>query len=171
MVWCAFLPHLAAAQEAANRIPNAAFEGSQDATGLPEGWHRDTRKTPGVEPSRVIFCRVTGHPGNNRAYHLKPPPGSPGLWLTLTPDRGSSRENIGAQANSLCFPNFFPVGIYGASPGDLAEIRSAGFNAVQSYDSRHDTIRRMAATPARLGLKYLGNVRRDQTDISRELGG
>ena len=57
------MPHLAAAQEAANRIPNAAFEGSQDATGLPEGWHRDTRKIPGGEPSRVNFCRVTGHPG------------------------------------------------------------------------------------------------------------
>jgi hypothetical protein len=233
-----------------NLVPNPEFRGSQVESGLPEGWHRDTRKIPGVEPSRVYFCRVTGHSGkllaleggpdrNGRVWcrikHIRPRTdyllefvayrlkytngvsleveifgqrhvinqhlsygrvqpiflrinsgttrgttvltisnphrevlvfGSPSLRTA-----GPSRENIGAQANSLRLPNFFPVGIYGASPGDLAEIRSAGFNAVQSYESRPDTIRRMAATSARLGLKYLANVRGDQADISRELGG
>jgi hypothetical protein len=46
------------------RIPNPEFVGSQNATGLPEAWQREIRKIPGVEPSRVYFYRVSGHPGN-----------------------------------------------------------------------------------------------------------
>jgi hypothetical protein len=68
-------------------------------------------------------------------------------------------------------PGFFPWGIYAAGPEDLPEIRAAGFNAVQSYDSNPETIRRMAAASARLGLKFLPNFRSYQADISRELGG
>ena len=62
MVWPAF-PNLARAKEATNLIPNPGFEISQDAPDLPEGWQRDIRKIPGVEPSKVYFCRVTGYPG------------------------------------------------------------------------------------------------------------
>ena len=62
-VWLAFFANRASAKEATNLIPNPEFVGSQDATGLPEGWQREIRKIPGVEPSRVYFCRVSGHPG------------------------------------------------------------------------------------------------------------
>ena len=63
LVWWACVPNLAGAREAANLIPNPGFEISRDAPELPEGWHRDIRKIPGVEPSKVYFCRVTGYPG------------------------------------------------------------------------------------------------------------
>ncbi len=68
-------------------------------------------------------------------------------------------------------PNFLPVGIFGAKPEDLSDIRAAGFNAVQSYDSQPDTIRKMAAASEKLGLKFLPNFREYRADISRELGG
>ena len=68
-------------------------------------------------------------------------------------------------------PTFFPVGIFAAEPEDLSEIRAAGFNAVQSYDSQPDTIRKMAAASEKLGLKFLPNFRSYRADISRELGG
>jgi hypothetical protein len=68
-------------------------------------------------------------------------------------------------------PNFFPVGIFAAKPEDLADIRAAGFNAVQSYDSQPDTIRKMAAASEKLGLKFLPNFRSYRADISRGLGG
>jgi hypothetical protein len=71
-VWVACFPHLARAQEAANLTPNPAFAGSQDPTGLPDGWHRDARKIPGVEPSRVYLCRVTGYPGKLLAMEGTP---------------------------------------------------------------------------------------------------
>ena len=76
-----------------------------------------------------------------------------------------------AEEASVRLPKFFPVGIYAAGPDDLTEIRAAGFNAVQSYDSKPDNIRRVAAASARLGLKYLPNFRGDPANLSRELGG
>jgi len=73
-------------------------------------------------------------------------------------------------AESVRLPSFFPVGIFAAAPDDLAAIRAAGFNAVQSYDSRPDIIRKMAAACNKLGLKFLPNFRAYQADISRDLG-
>lgn len=37
-------------------------------------------------------------------------------------------------------PTIFPVGIFATKPEDLSDIRAAGFNAVQTYDSQPDTI-------------------------------
>ena len=68
-------------------------------------------------------------------------------------------------------PNFFPVGIYHASPEALPEIRAAGFNAVQSYDADLDHLKRMAAICNRLGLKFLPTFCSYQPEMSRELGG
>jgi hypothetical protein len=74
-------------------------------------------------------------------------------------------------AASVRLPSFFPVGIFAATPDDLMAIRAAGFNAVQSYDSKPETIRKMAAACNKLGLKFLPNFRSYQADISRDLGG
>lgn len=63
VVWVACFPKFAPAQEAPNLIPNPAFEISQDAPDLPDGWQRDIRKVPGVAHSKMYFCRVTGYPG------------------------------------------------------------------------------------------------------------
>ena len=68
-------------------------------------------------------------------------------------------------------PSFFPIGIYGATLEGLAEIRAAGFNAVQSYDIDPQGLRQLTAACGRLGLKFLPNFRRYQADLSRELGG
>ena len=250
VVWVACFPNFALAKEAPNLIPNPAFEISQDAPDLPEGWQRDIRKIPGVEPSKVYFCRVTGYPGkllaieggpdrNGRVWcqvnNIRPhtdyrleftayrPKFTNGVYLEVeifgqrhlinqhfsygrvqpiflrinsgntrgksrfmvtNPHRevlafgsptlrvaGPSREMERAGDASVRLPNFFPVGIYAAGPDDLTEIRAAGFNAVQSYDSKPDNIRRVAATSARLGLKYLPNFRGDPANLSRELGG
>ena len=249
-VWLTFFAHRASAKEATNLIPNPEFVGSQDATGLPEGWQREIRKIPGVEPSRVYFCRVSGHPGkllaieggpdrNGRVWcqvkNIRPhtdyrleftayrPKFTNGVYFEVeifgqrhlinqhfsygrvqpiflrvnsgntqgktrfmvsNPHRevlafGSpalkvaepSRELERAEKASVRLPKFFPVGIYAAGPDDLNEIRAAGFNAVQSYDSKPDNIRRVAAASARLGLKYLPNFRGEPANFSRELGG
>lgn len=249
VVGLACFSYLAGAQEAPNLIPNPAFAVSQNAPDLPEGWQRDTRKIPGVEPSRVYFCRVSGHPGkllaieggpdrngrvwcqvNNirphtdyrlefNAYRLK---FTNGVYLEVEifgqrhlinqhfsygriqpmflrvnsgNTRGTTRLTItnphpeilafGSPAlrvaepkvrdtwtaASVRLPTFFPVGIFAATPDDLADIRAAGFNAVQSYDSKPDIIRRMASEAKRLGLNFLPNFRSYQADISQELGG
>jgi len=91
--------------------------------------------------------------------------GSPSLRLAGP----KVRERWSAAAVRL--PNFFPVGIFAATPDDLPAIRAAGFNAVQSYDSKPETIRKMAAACKKLGLKFLPNFRAYQSDISRDLGG
>jgi hypothetical protein len=250
VVGIACFAHLAGAQEAPNLIPNLAFAVSQDAPDLPEGWQRDIRRIPGVEPSKVYFCRVTGHPGkllaiegapdrNGRVWcqvnNIRPhtdyrleftayrPKFTNGVYLEveifgqrhiinqhfsysrvqpifLTINSGNtrgttrfmvtnphreilafgspilqvaapSRKADRALDASVGLPTFFPVGIYAAGPDDLTEIRAAGFNAVQSYDSKPDTIRRVVAASARLGLKYLPNFRGDPANLSRELGG
>lgn len=76
------------------------------------------------------------------------------------------------EPKSVRLPNFFPIGIFNAVPEDLPEIRSAGFNAVQSYKIGPDTIKKMAAASARQGLKFLlPNFSHYQADITRELGG
>ena len=61
--WSACFLKIALAKEAPNLIHNPAFEISEDAPDLPAGWQRDMRNIPGVEPSRVYFCRISGHPG------------------------------------------------------------------------------------------------------------
>jgi hypothetical protein len=91
--------------------------------------------------------------------------GSPSLRLA------KSKVQDKWTAESVRLPNFFPVGIFAANPEDLPDIRAAGFNAVQSYDSQPDIIRQMAGESKRLGLKFLPNFRSYQADISRELGG
>lgn len=65
VVCLACFAHRVGALEATNLMPNPGFEGSQDTIDLPEGRHRGSDKIPGVEPSRVYFCRVTGHPGSS----------------------------------------------------------------------------------------------------------
>jgi hypothetical protein len=62
-VCLSFLALGASAKEAANLISNPGFVGSQNPTGLPEGWQCETRTIPGLDPSRVYFSRVSGHPG------------------------------------------------------------------------------------------------------------
>ena len=79
--------------------------------------------------------------------------GSPSLRLA-----GPKAKDTWSAA-AVRLPNFFPVGIFNAKPEDLPEIRAAGFNAVQSYDSKPETIRKMAAACNRLGLKFLPNFR------------
>ncbi|MHB9074086.1 MAG: hypothetical protein ACYC6G_11225 [Desulfobaccales bacterium] len=68
-------------------------------------------------------------------------------------------------------PDFFPVGIYSAGPDNLPAIRAAGFNAIQSYDTRAEVVTRLAELAARQGLKYLASIRRYQKDLSKQLGG
>lgn len=246
VVCCA---HLAGAQEAPKLIPNPGFAISPGTPDLPGGWQRDSRTIPGVRPSKVYFCRVTGHPGqllalegspdrNGRVWcqvnNIRPhtdyrlefdayrPKFTNGVYLEVEifgqrhlinqhfsygriqpmflrvnsgKTRGATRLTIAnphpeilafgspslrlAEAKkrdtwtaaSVRLPNFFPVGIFAARPEDLPDIRAAGFNAVQSYDSRPDIIRQMAREAKRLGLKFLPNFRSYQADISRELGG
>jgi len=91
--------------------------------------------------------------------------GSPALRVA-----GSKVRNTWTAA-LVRLPTFFPVGVFAATPDDLADIRAAGFNAVQSYDSTPNIIRGMAADAKRLGLSFLPNFRSYQADISRELGG
>lgn len=216
---------------------------------MPRGWEFRPVQVPGVSPSRVFLCRVTGHPGRllaivggpdrngwvwclidnisphsdylleflayrpkftNRVYleveifghrHLINQHFSYGrvqpifLKVNSGNTRGTTRllfqnphqevlafglpslrkvptEKIdGREQDLVRLPNFFPVGIYAAMPEDLTEIRAAGFNAVQSYDSTSENIRQMAVASARLGLKFLPNFRSYYPDLSRELGG
>lgn len=232
-----------------NLVPNPEFRGIGKGSGVPESWHRDTVTTPGVAPSRVFPCNVTGHPGkmlalvggpdrNGRVWcrinNIRPhtdylltfdayrPKFTNGVYLEveifgrrhlinqhfsyglLQPIfmrinsgnvRGSTRlAVINPHREVLAFgspslrlagpktremwsaaavrlPNFFPVGIFAATPDDLPAIRAAGFNAVQSYDSKPETIRKMAAISKKLGLKFLPNFRSYQTTISKNLGG
>lgn len=62
-VWLAFFAHRADAKEATNLIPNPDFSVTQDATDMPVGWQWEIRRIPDVEPTRVYFTRVSGHPG------------------------------------------------------------------------------------------------------------
>jgi hypothetical protein len=250
-VWFVFCANLggASAKAATNLIPNPEFVGSQDATGLPEGWQSEIRTIPGVDPSKVYFCRVRGHPGkllaieggpdrNGRVWcqvkNIRP---HTDYWLEFTAyrpkftnrvyleveifgrrhlinqhfsygqiqpmflqvnsgnTRGTTRLTIinphrevlafGSPslrlaegkarerwtAESVHLPSFFPVGMFGAELKDLPDIRAAGFNSVQSYNPAPEAIRLLAATSARLGLKYLPNFRGYRADVSRELGG
>ena len=91
--------------------------------------------------------------------------GSPSLRLAEAKGRDTWTPE------SVRLPSFFPVGIFAAKPGDLPDIRAAGFNAVQSYDSHLNIIRQMAGESKRLGLEFLPNFRSYRADISRELGG
>ncbi len=119
-----------------------------------------------------IFMRINSGPtrGTTRLVMNNPHKevlafGSPSLRLA----RPKARETW--TAASVRLPSFFPVGIFAATPDDLAAIRAAGFNAVQSYDSRPEIIRRMATLCRKLGLKFLPNFRSYQDGISRDLGG
>ncbi|MBM4284574.1 MAG: hypothetical protein FJ128_04905 [Deltaproteobacteria bacterium] len=88
---------------------------------------------------------------------------------SLRPAPPEDRPSGDVEAGRL--PAFFPIGVFAAKAEDLPDIRQAGFNAVQSYDSTPASLRRMAAECGRLGLKFLPNFRRYQADLSRELGG
>lgn len=85
--------------------------------------------------------------------------------------RMSTKKTIKKQQESARFPDFFPIGIYSVGPDDLPTIKVAGFNAIQSYDSRPEVIERMAALAANQGLKYLASMRQYQEDLSKHLGG
>jgi len=61
-LWCACFPNLVRAEAATNLIPNPGFVGAQDTAGLPEGWQRQPGRIPGVAPSLVYICRVSGYP-------------------------------------------------------------------------------------------------------------
>ncbi|AEB09609.1 hypothetical protein [Desulfobacca acetoxidans] len=67
-------------------------------------------------------------------------------------------------------PETFPVGIFGATLENLPELKAAGFNAVQSYNSEPGHLRQMAEAVRRFGLKILPNFRCYEPDLSRELG-
>lgn len=86
--------------------------------------------------------------------------------LRISPAKKTKR-----QTESVRLPAVFPVGLYGAGPGDLPVIRNAGFNAVQSYDSRPEVVTQVAALSASLGLKFLANIRNYQESLSKQLGG
>ena len=75
------------------------------------------------------------------------------------------------ESASARLPHFFPIGIYAATLEGLPEIRAAGFNAIQNYDSRPEFLRQIAGAAARHGLKVLATLGQYQPDISRELGG
>ncbi|MCL4501559.1 MAG: hypothetical protein M1438_06840 [Deltaproteobacteria bacterium] len=232
-----------------NLIPNPEFRAIDPDSGLPKGWHQESRTIPGVEPSRVYFCQVTGHPGKllaieggpdrngevwRRINKIRPhtdyllefnayrPKFTNGVYLEVEifgqrhllnqhfsygriqpmflrvnsgKTRGAARlammnphrevlafgspslREAGAgsgeawKPEAVRLPNFFPVGIFAAAPDDLDDIRAAGFNAVQGYDSGPEIIRKMAAAARKLGLAYLPNFRSYQAEISKELGG
>lgn len=59
----------------ANLIPNPEFTETVSQTGLPRSWQRRGGSVPGVVPSQVFFCRVTG---NDHRF----------LALKGSPDRG-----------------------------------------------------------------------------------
>jgi len=249
-LWLAFSFSFAEAKETRpNLVPNPEFKEPLDEVGMPQGWHRDARKIPGVEPSWVYFCKVSGYPrrllaiegGPDRqgrvwcqinnirpyteyllefiAYRLKFTRGAyleveifgqqhlidqhlsygciQPIFLKANSGavRGTTRLAIinphrevfafGSPslrvaevnprdmwtAEAVRLPGFFPVGIFAATPDDLADIRAASFNSVQSYDSRPDIIRKMAAAAKKLGLKFLPDFRSYKADISRDLGG
>ncbi len=232
-----------------NLIPNPGFRKERGERDLPAGWHQESLKVPGVEPSRVFISQISGHPENfltlvggqgrggrvwcevsgirlhtnyllefaayrprfiNDVYleveifgqrHLINQHFSYGgvqpifLRINSGNTRGKTRliienphkeelafaspslkvigalEKEGWEAESARLPGFFPVGIFNAKVEDLPDIRAAGFNALQSYDDRPDSIKQMASTSARLGLKFLPNFRRYRADISQQLGG
>lgn len=85
--------------------------------------------------------------------------------------RISPAKNTKRQTESVRLPDVFPVGLYAAGPDDLPAIRTAGFNAVQSYDSRPEVVTQMAALSASLGLKFLANIQHYQESLSKHLGG
>jgi len=75
------------------------------------------------------------------------------------------------EPSSARLPAFFPIGIYEATLEGLPEIRAAGFNAIQNYNSSPEFLRQLAGAAARHGLKVLATLGQDQPAISRELGG
>jgi hypothetical protein len=54
--------------------------------------------------------------------------------------------------------SFFPLGIYGADLEVLPELKAAGFNSVQSYNSQPQFIKKFVLAAAREGLKALVKV-------------
>ena len=249
-VWFSCFPSQGGAGESnPNLVPNPEFREFREETGWPEGWHRDALTIPGIAPSRIFPCTVTGHPGKLlaleggpdrngqvwcRISNIRPhtdyllefvayrPKFTNGVYLEVEifgrrhlvnqhfsysriqpifmrvnsgSTRGTTRLAImnphrevlafgspslrlaetkvreAWMAESVRLPTFFPMGIFSTTPADLAAIRAAGFNAVQSYDSRPEIIRKMAAASRKLGLKFLPNFRAYQADISRDLGG
>jgi hypothetical protein len=83
------------------------------------------------------------------------------------------KPDLNLKGESSCgrLPNFFPVGIYAATLEGLPEIRAAGFNSIQNYNSRPEFLRQMAGAATRHGLKLLATLGQYQPAISRELGG
>lgn len=60
--------------------------------------------------------------------------------------------------------DFFPIGIYGAPIEAFGELRQAGFNLVQSYDSRLDYVEKFVGTADLYGLKALASLFRVKRD-------
>ncbi|MGE4384914.1 MAG: hypothetical protein AB7E39_03505 [Endomicrobiaceae bacterium] len=55
----------------------------------------------------------------------------------------------------LCYSEF-PIGIYGVdNPEDIASVKQAGFNCIQTYKKDVETIRALAAEAKKYGIKLL----------------
>jgi len=85
--------------------------------------------------------------------------------------RISPARNKKKQSGALRFPDFFPVGIYSVKAEDLPAIKAAGFNAVQSYDSRPKALRHLVTVAGQQGLKFLAHIGQYNQDLSLQLGG
>ena len=231
-----------------NLVPNPEFSGGGKSA-LPTGWNRSIQKIPGLSPSQVFPCRVTGQAGELLGL-VGGPDRAGRVWCEVSGIRPHAdyllefkayrpqfingvyleveifgtrhlinqhftygqvqpvflRLNSGAtqgktrlmvvnphaavlafgspslraaaprpaddwRAQGVRLPDFFPVGIFNAGLEDFPDVRAAGFNAVQSYESGPELQGRMAAAAERLGLKYLPNFRQYRPQGSRELGG
>lgn len=93
------------------------------------------------------------------------------LALGVPSLRLSTKKVTQKQSESVRFPDFFPVGIYSANPEGLPAIKTAGFNAFQSYDSRPEVVTKLAILAAQQGLKYLASIQHYDEDLSRQLVG
>lgn len=113
-VWLAFFATHTSAKEATNLIPNPEFVGSQNATGLPEGWHCETRTIPGLKPSRIYFSRVSEHPG--RLLNIEGGPDRNGrVWCQVKNIRPHTDYRLAFTAYRPQFTNgvYFEVEIFG----------------------------------------------------------
>lgn len=121
----------------------------------------------GIQP---IFLKINSGNVRGRAFlTLENPHGEVLAFGSPSLRRAEPGQSSEWDPGSVRLPNFFPVGIFSARLGDLEDIRAAGFNAVQSYESA-PALREMAVAAARLELKLLPDLRTYMADFSREMG-
>ncbi|MHB8772560.1 MAG: glycoside hydrolase family 10 protein [Syntrophales bacterium] len=106
------------------------------------------------QPLRVsLTCPREGRSGTFRftnegsrdLFHL----GRPRLVKGLPPAAPAAAPNDG-----FFYPGFFPIGIYGAGPGDLEEIRKLALNTV-IIGSDGERLRKAVAESRATGLRYV----------------